>query len=108
MPSIKNLISIAILAAAIACEALGDVDLSRGLQAVFVTLCMATAGLAAAVISAGRRPWAIEAAAAMRAAPRIPGKSIGQVLALAVMGWWLMLAVYVAALALTYIAERKT
>lgn len=104
----KNLYTVAMLAAAIICEALELKAASLVYQLMFTTTCL-LAGIYAAVVSLARpRPWAQAAADAMRAAPRLPGKAVGQSLALAAMGWWLMLAVYVAALALTYIAERKT
>lgn len=108
MPSINNLVSVAILAAAIACEAMGAATASATLQVVFLAICGAAIALSAAVLTAGHQPWALAAAADMRAKPRLPGKAAGQLLALALMGWLLPLAVYAVALFLTYLAEKKT
>lgn len=102
----RQLISIALLAAAIAADLMGLPHVSTLLSAVFATLVGVTALQCAALLVCHPEPWTLDAVRAMRAVKPIPGKAVGQGLALAAMGWWVTLAAYLLAVTLAAAVER--
>lgn len=95
-----QLISPALLAAAILADCLQMPLLRDAAVLLFSTICGALIFGAAAIVLDYPKPWALECIAAARAVKPLPGKSLAQGIAIAVMGWWALLAAYLVAVAL--------